>query len=135
MNNQVHILLVDHYAMVRSGLRALLDGEPDLVVVGEAGNAETAVTLTDSLHPDLIILDPRLSDFDGLDLIKAVRLHRPETHILVLSNYPDRQRVVAALAAGAQGYWLKDNNSSRIISAIHLVMAGQRVLHPLLAQP
>lgn len=134
MITKVRILLVDAYANVRSGLQALLESEADIAVVGEAGDMATAVTLTNTLQPDLIILDPRLPDSDGLELIKSARLRQPQTRILILSNDADKQRVSAALTAGVQGYWLKDNSGSQIIAAIRQAMAGQWVLHPLLAE-
>ena len=134
MISTVRILLVDAYAHVRSGLRALLESEADLAVVGEAGDVATAVSLTKTLQPHLIILDPHLTDFDSLEMIKVMRQQYPQIRILILSNDADMQHVSAALTAGVQGYWLKDNHSSQIIAALRQVMAGEWALHPFLAK-
>ena len=83
MISTVRILLVDAYAHVRSGLRALLESEADLAVVGEAGDVATAVSLTKTLQPHLIILDPHLTDFDSLEMIKVMRQQYPQIRILI----------------------------------------------------
>lgn len=124
------ILLVDDVAVVRAGLRALLESEADMVVVGEAATAETAVTQAHLLTPDLVVLDMVLPDYDGLNVIKTLRLHYPQIRILVLSNLGEVSIIQAAVAAGAQGYLIKGQDSHYLGTAVRIVMAGTQVLYP-----
>ncbi|MCA9961626.1 MAG: response regulator transcription factor [Anaerolineales bacterium] len=133
MSNPIQVLIVEDHAVVRAGLRALLETEPDMQVVGEAGDAETAVTQTLTLHPDVILMDLCLPDYDGLYAIQAIKRHNPQARILVLSNHAEDKRVRAVLHAGVTGYLLKDSANQKIVTAIRDVQQGNLVLHPLIA--
>ncbi len=133
MDSVIRVLLVDDFAIVRSGLRALIDSESDMTVVGEAGTAETAVTQTRQLQPDVVLMDLVLPDFDGLTAVKAIRREFPAIHILVLSNYVEKERVTAVMQAQVAGYLIKDAASHRIIGAIRDVTENKVVMHPVVA--
>jgi DNA-binding NarL/FixJ family response regulator len=125
MNEQIHILLVDDYAVVRAGLRALLESEGDMWVVGEAENGATAVSQAHLLQPDVILLDMVLPDYDGLFVIQAIHRDNPTIPIVVLSNYGEPERVAAVLAAGAAQYLLKDRHFRSVVTAVRDVYAGK----------
>jgi len=126
----IGILIVDDYAVVRQGLRALIDTTPDIQVVGEAADGLTAVHQANILHPDIIIMDLVLPGLDGIEAIAAIKQADAEARILVLSNFSDEPRVLAALRAGAQGYLLKDAILTDVLTAIREVFAGKLTLHP-----
>lgn len=121
MMKPIQILIVDDYATVRAGLRALLELEADMEVVGEAADGATAVSKARLLHPDVILLDMVLPDFDGVTVIQAVRLENPTIPILILSNYGETERVKAAMAAGATHYLLKDRHLRSLVTAVREV--------------
>jgi DNA-binding NarL/FixJ family response regulator len=127
MSESIRILLVDDYAVVRAGLRALLESEVDMVVVGEAGDGETAVTQARLLQPDVILLDMVLPDFDGLAVLQAIRLENETVPILILSNYGEPERIKAVLAAGAVGYLLKDRHLAGVVTAVRDVYSGSHL--------
>ena len=118
MVKPIQILIVDDYATVRAGLRALLESEADMQVVGEAGDGATAVAQARHLHPDVILLDMVLPDFDGLAVIQAVRQENVAVPIVILSNYGEPDQVEAALAAGASCYLLKDRHLRGLVTAV-----------------
>jgi DNA-binding NarL/FixJ family response regulator len=121
----IQILIVDDYAVVRAGLRALLESEPDMMVVGEAEDGETAVSQARLLQPDVILLDMLLPDFDGLWVVQAIRLDKPTARILILSNYNEPKRVEAVLAAGAAGYLLKDQHFASVVTAVRNLASAE----------
>lgn len=125
MSKPITILIVDDFAVVRAGLRALLESEVDMHVVGEAANGETAVLQTRLLDPGVILLDMVLPDFDGLTVIRAIRLEKPELPILVLSNYGETERVQAALNAGATRYLLKDRHFEKVVKTVRDMWADK----------
>lgn len=126
----IGILIVDDYAVVRQGLRALIDTAPDMQVVGEAADGLTAVQQANTLHPDVIIMDLLLPRLGGIEAITAIRQTDALARVLVLTNFGDEPRVMAALRAGAQGYLLKDAVLTDVITAIREVYAGKLMLHP-----
>jgi NarL family two-component system response regulator LiaR len=115
---------------VRQGLRALIDTTPDIQVVGEAADGLTAVQQANTLHPDIIIMDLVLPGLDGIEAIAAIKQADAQARILVLTNFSDEPRVLAALRAGAQGYLLKDAILTDVLTAIREVFAGKLTLHP-----
>lgn len=128
--NPVRILLVDDHKVLRDGLRALLECEPDLRVVGEAGTGAQAIALAKSLAPDVIVLDLGLPDLNGLEVIRTLRQHNTPLRIVVLSMYSRREFVVPAIEAGCDGYVPKSATHTSLLQAIRTVLAGERYLHP-----
>lgn len=130
MEKMIHILIVDDYAVVREGLRAFLTTEPDMVVVGDAADEETAVQQCQALQPDVVVMDLAMPNNEGIEAIRAIRSQCPAVAVLVLTNFAEEERVIAALKAGAHGYMLKDATTQDIIQAIRDVSEGKSVLHP-----
>lgn len=120
--------------MVREGTRQLLEREPDLEVVGEAGDGAAAVALVDRLKPDVAIMDISMPVMTGIEATKQIKAAHPSTAVLILTAYDDDQYVFALLAAGAAGYLLKDVPSAEVVRAVRLVHAGEPVLHPAIAR-
>jgi len=115
------VLLVDDHAIVRVGLRNLVNDEPDLRVVSEAGSCAEAVREAKGTHPDVIVLDLRLPDGSGVEIIDPLKLAAPRAKVLVLTSFADDTLLLAALKAGADGYLLKDVAEADLIGAIREV--------------
>lgn len=128
----IRILLVDDHAVVRAGLRLLLDAEPDLAVVGEAGTVQEAIFANRSLEPDVVLMDVVLPDGSGIDATRALVRERPDARVLVLSMQDDPAYVREAFAAGAGGYLVKEAADSDLVEAVRDVGAGERYVHPAL---
>ena len=126
----IRLMLVDDHKILRDGLRALLESEEDLAVVGEADTGAQAIALADTLQPDVIIMDISLPDMNGLDAVRAIRRHNHSSRILVLSMYSRREFVLQAIEAGCDGYVPKSSTHTSLVQAIAVVMAGERYLHP-----
>ena len=126
----IRILIVDDHAVVRAGLRLLVDAEDDLEAVGEAGNARDAVFQARALEPDVILMDVVMPDQSGIDVLPTLLHERPETKVLVLSMQDDPQYVRQAFAAGALGYVLKEAADTEVVSAIRAVAGGTSYVHP-----
>ncbi len=133
MKKEIQILIVDDYAIVREGLRAFITTEPDMMVVGEAADGETAVQQCQALQPDVMVMDLAMRNDEGVEAIQSIRQSCPQTYILVLTNFVEEDRVLAALKAGAHGYILKDATTHDIVQAIRDVYRGKAVLHPSVA--
>lgn len=128
------IVLADDHALIRAGLRAVLDGEPDCSVIGETADGREAVALVARLQPDVLIVDLMLPGLGGLEVIRQVSEHVPQTRIVVLSMHANESYVLAALRNGAAAYVLKDASSTEIIEAIRTVVASRHYLSPPLSQ-
>ncbi|MDH6282262.1 response regulator transcription factor [Prescottella agglutinans] len=127
----ISVLLVDDHLVVRAGLRALLDSQPDIEVIGEADTGEDAVTMAAERTPDVVMMDLALgSGIDGVEAIRRIRADRPEQPVLVFTTYDTDADVVRALDAGAIGYLLKDSAPQDIFGAIRGAVAGRSVLSP-----
>lgn len=126
------VLLVDDHAVVRSGIRLLLDADDDIEVVGEAGTARDAIFQARSTKPDVILLDVVMPDQTGLEVLPTLRHEHPDTKVLILSMQDDPRYVREAFAAGASGYVLKEAADAEVIAAIREVAAGGRYVHPVL---
>jgi DNA-binding NarL/FixJ family response regulator len=126
----VRVLIVDDHAVVRAGLKLLLEAEDDLEPVGEAGNARDAIFQSRALKPDVILLDVVMPDQSGLDVLPQLLHERPEAKVLVLSMQDDPQYVRQAFAAGASGYVLKEAADTEVVAAIREVARGGRYVHP-----
>ncbi|NLB66563.1 MAG: response regulator transcription factor [Lentisphaerae bacterium] len=124
------LLLVDDHAIVRQGLAALLRTEPDFTVCGEAGTYDEGLETVARLKPDCVILDLSLRDRSGLEWIREARAGGFDGHILVLSMHDEALYAEKALAAGAQGYIMKDQAEEALVEALQLVMAGDIYLSP-----
>jgi len=122
---RTRVLLVDDHALLRSGLRLLIGAQPDLEVVGEAGDLAQALGLARSLHPDVVTLDLTMPGGSGLAAIEALRAAAPGVRILVLTMHEDPALVRSALAAGASGYLAKSAADSALIAAIRAVERGR----------
>ncbi|MCS6914872.1 MAG: response regulator transcription factor [Myxococcales bacterium] len=126
----IRLLLVDDHAIVRAGLRALLEGEADLQVIGEAGDGHTAVELAARLQPDLVLLDLSMPGGNGIDAIARLRTAAPRARLLVLSMHAAPEYVRPALRAGVHGYLVKGSGLADLLAAIRAVAAGERFLGP-----
>ena len=124
------ILLADDHRIVRQGLRALLAGEADFEVVGEADDGREALELVKRLSPDVLVLDLMMPGLNGLEVARQLPRQSPGVRVVVLSMYDDEGFVLEALANGVSGYVLKDSNSSDFVHAVREVAAGRRYLSP-----
>jgi len=127
---KLRIVLVDDHEVVRLGLRSLLERQPDLVVVGEAETAQEAVCAVESLAPDVVVLDIRLPGRSGVEACAEIKRRRPETKIVVLTSYAEDEVLLDAIAAGAEGYVLKQVGSDDLVRALRRVGRGERLLDP-----
>lgn len=124
------ILLADDHALVRRGVRLILEGEPDLTVVAEAGDGAEAVEAARTHRPDLAILDIAMPRMTGLQAARELARSRPETRILILTMYDNEQYFFEALAVGASGYVLKSVADRDLVAACHATMRGEPFLYP-----
>ncbi|GAB4502376.1 MAG: response regulator transcription factor [Anaerolineales bacterium] len=124
------ILLADDHSVLRSGLKLLLESQPDLLVVGEASSGLEALDLAGKLQPDLILLDLSMPGLGGLEALPALRKSVPAAKILILTMHDDPQYLRSALKNGASGYVLKKAADSELISAIRAVLRGEMYVHP-----
>jgi NarL family two-component system response regulator LiaR len=126
----IRVLLVDDHQVVRQGLRAFLDVQPDMEVVGEVGGGHDAVGAAPELRPDVVLMDLVMPDGDGISALEQLAGAAPGTRVLVLSSFGDDANVAAAMRAGAAGYLLKDVEPEALAAAIRDVDAGRTALHP-----
>lgn len=126
----IKVLLVDDQSLIRQGLRALLELEPDLEIVGEAENGEQAINLVAEFQPDVVLLDIRMPIMDGVAATQEIQKRFAKTKILVLTTFDDDEYVSAALQNGAMGYLLKDTPSEELAVAIRAVYKGYTQLGP-----
>ena len=121
----IRLLIADDHALVRSGLRSMLQREPVIEIVGEARNGREAVELCRSLRPDLVLMDVRMPDMDGLEATRAIKREHPETGVLMVTMHENRDYMLEATKAGAAGYVLKDASQSELISAVRRVLSNE----------
>ncbi|MER5480297.1 response regulator transcription factor [Streptomyces sp. NPDC002734] len=126
----IRIFLLDDHEVVRRGVRDLLDDEPDLSVVGEAGTVEQALIRVPALRPDVAVLDVRLPDGDGVTVCRELRSRMPELACLMLTSFDDEEALLDSIMAGASGYVLKQIQGSDLLSAVRAVARGQSLLDP-----
>jgi DNA-binding NarL/FixJ family response regulator len=126
----IRVLLVDDHEIVRRGLRDLLDGEPGIEVVAEAGSVAEALVRAGATKPDVAVVDVRLPDGDGVALCRSLRSLEPAPHCLVLTAFDDEQALVEAILAGASGYLLKQVRGQDVVHAVREVAAGRSLLDP-----
>lgn len=134
MNQKIRILIADDHAIVREGLRALIDTEPDMELVGEASDGLQAVSKVHALKPDVIMLDMMMPRKDGLGAIGDIMQENPNARILVLTSFAEDEKVFPAIKAGALGYLLKDSSPQELLLAVQNVYRGEASLHPTIAR-
>jgi len=126
----MRVLIADDHAIVRAGLRSVLQGETGLELVGEASGGEEALLLVESLHPDILVLDLSMPDLDGIQVTRRIHSMSPDVRILILTVHEDEALLREAIRAGAAGYILKHAAEAELISAIHTVQTGEIYVHP-----
>lgn len=130
---QIRVLIADDHLVVRRGLATLIEDSPEMCLVGEVNNGKEAVDLYIRHRPDILLLDLRMPEMDGLVAITAVRTHYPGARILVLTTYDNDEDIYRAFQAGANAYLLKDVAAEELIETIRAVHAGQTRIPPLIA--
>jgi len=129
----IRILLVDDHPVVRHGLRGMLDAEPDLTVVGEAGSGDAGVTLAAAERPDLVLMDLRMPGGDGVSATERILTTVPGVKVMVLTTYESDRDILRAIEAGACGYLLKDASPAELADAVRAAHRGETVLAPSVA--
>jgi DNA-binding NarL/FixJ family response regulator len=127
---RIGVFLVDDHEIVRRGVRDLLESQPDIAVVGEAGTAEAALADIPALRPDVAVLDVRLPDGDGVSVCREIRSQVPQVGCLMLTSFGDDEALFDAIMAGAAGYVLKQIRGTDLIGAIRAVASGQSLIDP-----
>jgi len=130
----IKILIADDHAVVREGTRQILEQEPDLEVVAEAGDGEEAVRLAGTFKPDVAMIDIAMPRVDGIEATRQIKALYPTIAVLILTAYDDDQFVFSLLEAGAAGYLLKSVRGRELIDAVRRIYAGESVLHPAIAR-
>lgn len=130
MDDPIRLLLADDQAMVRAGFRMVLDAQPDMTVVAEAGDGARAVELAAEVHPDVVLMDIRMPVMDGLEATRRIVAADPRTRVLVLTTFDLDEYVHTALRAGAGGFLLKDAGPADLLSGIRAVHCGDAVVAP-----
>ena len=128
MEQRHRIVIVDDHALIRAVLRRLLDKDPSIEVVGEAGNGSLAISAVDLLAPHLVLMDLTMPEMNGVEATLAIKRRHPEVRVLVLTMHKSEDHVRASLAAGADGYIRKDAGPEELLEAIHTVLQGKTYL-------
>jgi DNA-binding NarL/FixJ family response regulator len=126
----IRVFLLDDHEIVRRGVRDMLEAEPDITVIGEAGTAESALARIPALRPDVAVLDVRLPDGNGVTVCREIRSRLPETACLMLTSFGDDEALFDAIMAGAAGYVLKQIRGTDLVGAVRTVASGQSMLDP-----
>ena len=134
MNEEICILTADDHAVVREGLRALIETEPGMVLVGEAADGAEAVKKARALDPDVVLLDLMMPRKSGIEAIGEIKQATPSARILVLTSFAEDDKVFPAIKAGADGYLLKDASPHALLRAIREVHRGEPSMHPTIAR-
>jgi len=134
MQKKITVLLVDDHSLVRRGFRRMLEDEPDMEVVGEAGDGEESVKLTKQLHPQVVVMDCALTGMNGLEATRQIIESSPDTAVLMLSMHSENTWVRQAIEAGAKGYVLKNAMDLELGPAIRKIAAGETVFDPKVEQ-
>jgi len=130
LTQAIRVLLVEDHEVVREGLRALLDRDPGISVIGDVGTASAAIEAARELSPHVVVMDVRLPDNSGITACRAIREHHPAVRIIFLSSFTDDIAVTETILGGADGYLLKRVNATGLTRAVHTVAAGQTILDP-----
>lgn len=129
-SHRVRVLLCDDHELVRRGLRALLESDLTIEVIGEASSADEAVGTAAAATPDVVVMDVRMPGRSGIEACRDIRAHRPETRVLILTSFADDEALFSAIMAGASGYVLKQIHGNDLLDAIHRVAKGESLLDP-----
>lgn len=132
--SHIRLMVVDDHAIIRKGIKAVLELVPDMEIVGEAETGLEAIRLDEQLKPDVILMDLVMPDMDGIESIRQIKLKRSDARILVLTTFAGEEMVFPAIKAGALGYHLKDSSPETLIDAIREVYRGEASLHPVIAR-
>ena len=130
MSELITVMVVDDHKVVRQGVRAFMDTQPDLTVVGEAGAGEEAVALAAEHAPDVVIVDLVMPGMDGVEVTRQVKQVSPRTQVIVLTSYHQDEHIFPAIRAGALSYLLKDVGPAELADAVRKAANGEAVLHP-----
>jgi len=133
VGEELTVLLVDDHALVRQGVRAFLETEPDIVVVAEAASGEEAVRLAAEHAPDVALMDLVMPGLDGVEATRRLTRASPRTRVIMLTSYHEDEHIVPALRAGALSYLLKDVGPEDLVAAVRNAAVGEAVLHPRVA--
>jgi len=128
--DKIRLVLADDHTILRQGIRALLEDQPDMAVVGEAEDGRQAVQLTHDLRPNVVLMDIAMPLLNGLEATRQIKRDHPEIHVLVLTMHENEEYIHEVLAAGASGYVLKQAAASELVAAIRAVHHGEAVLSP-----
>ena len=134
MSDTVEVVIADDHPVFRDGLRALLDTDPDISVVGEASTGNEVLPLVAELQPDVVVMDLHMPELDGVVATREIVHTSPHVAVLVLTMFDDDDSVFAAMRAGARGYLLKGTNQADVVRAVHLIAAGGAMFGPAVAQ-
>ena len=126
----VRVLLVDDDDLMRAGLKAVLSSDRSIEVTGEAGDGRTAVTRALELDPEVVLLDVRMPDLDGIAATRELQTHRPDAKVVILTTFEQDDYIFGALKAGASGFLLKRTAPEQLLAAIHAVAGGDSLLSP-----
>jgi len=127
---KVGVLLADDHTLIRAGLRMVIEAQPGLSVVGEAGNGREAVAMAQALKPDVAVMDIGMPSLNGIEAARQIRAALPDTQVVILSMHSDEGYVLRALKAGAKAYLLKDSAEADLARAIHAAAAGKSFFSP-----
>lgn len=130
MSETIRLVIADDHPVVRDGLRAMLDTQPDIDVVGEASTGAEALSMARSLRPDLVLMDLQMPELDGASATEQIRAEHENVHVLVLTTYGTDADISRAIEAGATGYLLKDARREDLFNAVRLAARGESVLSP-----
>lgn len=131
---KIRVLLADDHAIVRAGLRMILSAEPDMSIVGEAADGDSALRMTEETHPDVVVMDISMPGMNGLDGIRRVKESVPDSQVVVLTMHEDQRYFFQALEAGASGYVIKGATPVELLTAIRAVRKGEAYFCPSLAK-
>jgi len=124
----IRVLLADDQTLIRDGLRALLEAQEDIQVIAEAANGSQACELAKALHPDVVLMDIRMPEMDGVEATRLIKQELPGTVVIVLTTFEDTEYIINAMTFGASGYLLKDIGSDRLVEAVHDGLRGNIIL-------
>lgn len=130
----IRILIADDHVVVRSGVRALLEADPEIETVGEAGDGDTALSMAAALHPDVVLLDISMPPGNGIEIARRLKSADPKTVVVFLTMHEDEALLHEALRAGASGYVVKRAEEAEIRQAIHAAMRGDIWVHPMMTR-